>query len=108
MLYSHQVLHHFLLRRKPLLVQHYHFTSLLLCVPLKPLKPEPRQPVTVSKHLRFHLPHPDIVHENEKLLAVKIETAAYFLNKLHRHQSSCYTELFYHTTLVLSVGLLRR
>ena len=105
--YCHQVLYHFLLRRKPFLVEHQNLTAMLFRVTLEPLETEPCQTVTVSDYQCLDLSHPDIIHDRLKLLAFKIQSSAYFLDKLNISQSAGRAEILQHMTLILQVRLLR-
>jgi len=59
-----------------------------------------------DQHLDF--PSPNLVHKGQKPLALEVQPAAHFLDKLNPRQPLCHHELFQHFALIGQVRLLRR
>ncbi len=68
----HQILHHFLFRRHPVLIEYQQLTAIPFCMMFEPPEPEPGGAVTVRKDKRLDSPLPDTIYEFEKLLALEI------------------------------------
>ena len=72
---GHHVLHHFLLRREALLVQHQQFAATEMRHVLEPLVPEPRQTVPMCQHQSSNLTSSDGVSQLQKMPPLEIEPA---------------------------------
>lgn len=104
---GHQILNHLLFGRQAFLVEHQDFTAIRLRVMLEPVKAESGQSVTVCEDQDLDLAATDRVHQGEKLLALEVQGAADFLDKLDAGEPSSNDELFEPPTLVGQVRPLR-